>query len=222
MLVPHGDVPDSEYADLHTVVFDVNVYLDVARLVGAPFSWEKFELAAAQFTGSPVPNVRDRRADSLRAISFCLEGRFAGKDRIQVWTSHHIDELVRLKACQPTDGPTPEESGLGWSEDDAYGLLEDLVHDVVFDKTEGGLATYVGVDGHPPLSHEDACVFTTAQAAAVDEAPPSIKYCVTRDRRFRNATGLDDRVLRLYPSEFVEMTLRSRRAVAMRAMRPAP
>lgn len=28
---------------LHVVVFDVNVYLDVADRVGPPFTWEKFD-----------------------------------------------------------------------------------------------------------------------------------------------------------------------------------
>ncbi len=214
-----ADVPDSVYPDLHAVVFDVNVYLDVASLVGPPFTWDKFQDAAARNADAPLPNHADRRVDSLRAVSACLEGRFAGPERIEVWSSEHIDSLVVRKASQPQNASTPELSGLGWAQTEAESLLVDLVDDLVYEKTEGGSATYVGVDGRPPLDHEDACVFTTALHAAGDAIPPSIKYCVTRDEQFRTATGLNSNVLVLYPDEFVSIVRRSRAALAMSAMR---
>lgn len=216
------DASDSAYPDLHTVVFDVNVYLDVAALVGPPFTWEKFQDLSVQHGRCALPNHPDRRVDSLRAISVCLNGRFAGPEPLEVWTSEHINSLVELKATQPVDGPTPEEQGLGWSAADARDLLIDLVEDLVYDKTEGGAVQLIGIEGRPPLSHEDACVFTTAVGAAQETLPPSIKYCVTRDEQFRKAHGLNPNVTVLFPDEFVAMVRRSRTALAMRTMRTSP
>ncbi|BCY13134.1 hypothetical protein [Actinoplanes sp. L3-i22] len=206
--------------DLHTVVFDVNILLDVADLLGPPFAWEKFRDTAARESRSPVPHPTDRRVDSLRAVALTTSGRFAGPELLQVWTSDHIDRLVVAKATQPRHGATAETRGLGWSAEHADGLLHDFVYDLVFDMTGGGRIEILAVDGHPPLDHEDACVFTTALQAADDAAPPSIKYCVTRDRAFRRAPNLHPDVLILHPDEFVMLVRRSRGALATRKMRP--
>lgn len=208
-----------DYHDVHAVVFDVNVYLDVAGLLGPPFSWEKFQELAAQTSVAPLPNHGDRRVDSLRAIAACSGGRFAGQDRLEVWTSDHIDRLVELKATQPLVGDRAEDRGLGWSSDDAQNLLVDLVDELVYEKTEGGSVALVGIEGRPPLDHEDACVFTTAVGAAGDIVPPSIKYCVTRDANFRTAEGLNPNVTVLYPYEFVQLVRRSRRMLAFQDLR---
>lgn len=75
--------------------------------------------------------------------------------------------------------------------------------------------------GHPPLDHEDACVFTTALQAADDALPPPAKYCVTRDRAFRFARQLSSNVLVLYPDEFIRLVQKSRQALAVkRILRP--
>ncbi|WP_213006092.1 hypothetical protein [Paractinoplanes toevensis] len=204
--------------NLHTVVFDVNVLLDVAELLGPPFTWDKFTDMAARHSATPTPHLADRRVDSLRAIALTQSGRFAGPEMLEVWTSKHIDDLLVRKATQPRDGGTPEASGLGWSREDAEDLLQDLLYDLVFDMTGGGLVNFDGVEGHPPLDHEDACVFTTALQAADESLPPSIKYCVTRDYAFRRAPHLSSNVLVLYPDEFVRLVQRSRQAVAMKQL----
>jgi len=147
-------------------------------------------------------------------------GNFAGPEPLEVWSSNHIDQLLIFKAMQPREAPTSEERGLGWGREEAETLLHDFLYDLIFDRTGGGLVELDGVDGHPPLDHEDACVFTTALQAADDAAPPSIKYCVTRDRQFRRATKLNANVLILYPDEFVALVQRSRRALAMRRIPP--
>jgi hypothetical protein len=207
--------------DLHTVVFDVNVLLDVAELLGPPFAWDKFRDAAVEHGAASVPNLADRRIDSLKAVALTQSGRFAGPDLLQVWSSSHIDRLLVRKAVQSRGGDTPETRGLGWSREDADGLLHDFLYDLIFEATDGGRVELDGVDGHPPLDHEDACVFTTALQAAADATPPSIKYCVTRDRRFRNAHHLNSNVIRLYPDEFVRLVQRSRQALALnRLLRP--
>ncbi|MEV6348451.1 hypothetical protein [Actinoplanes sp. NPDC051851] len=201
------------------MVFDVNVLLDVADLVGPPFTWEKFRDAATRCGAAPVPCQADRRFDSLRAVALTTSGRFAGPELVEVWTSDHIDGLLVRKARQPRDGETAETRGLGWSAEHAEDLLHDFLYDLVYDVTGGARMEILAVDGHPPLDHEDACVFTTALQAARDVAPPSIKYCVTRDRGFRQATGLSGNVLVLYPDEFIALVRRSRNALAMRRMR---
>ncbi|WP_146246730.1 hypothetical protein [Actinoplanes xinjiangensis] len=205
--------------DLHTVVFDLNILLDVADLLGPPFAWDKFRDAAARNSQAPVPNRADSRIDSLRAVALTTTGRFAGPELLEVWTSDHIADLLVLKARQPRDGATAESRGLGWSPEDAENLLHDFLYDLVYDMTNGGRIEIVNVDGHPPLDHEDACVFTTALQAADDAAPPSIKYCVTRDRGFRQATNLNPNVLVLYPHEFVTLVRRTRGALAAKKMR---
>jgi hypothetical protein len=40
--------PEGFASPCHAVVFDVNVYLDAAELLGPPFTWEKFATAAAR------------------------------------------------------------------------------------------------------------------------------------------------------------------------------
>ncbi|MFI5930902.1 hypothetical protein [Actinoplanes sp. NPDC051494] len=198
----------------------MNILLDVADLLGPPFTWAKFNESAVRNNAAPVPNQRDRRVDSLRAVAVTTTGRFAGPDLLQVWSSDHIDQLLVRKAHQPRNGGVPESCGLGWSLDDAEALLVDLLDELVYEKTGGGRVEIVGVSGNPPLDHEDARVFTTALAAAGDAAPPSIKYCVTRDRRFRSASGLSDNVLVRYPDEFLDLVRRSRAALAVGKMRP--
>ncbi|GIF23849.1 hypothetical protein BJ973_004460 [Actinoplanes tereljensis] len=206
--------------DLHTVVFDVNILLDVAELLGPPFSWDKFRDTAARHSMKPVPNRADNRIDSLRAVALTTTGRLAGPEPLEVWTSDHIDKLLVHKATQPRGGATAETRGLGWSAADADGLLHDFLYDLVYDMTGGARIEIQAVDGHPPLDHEDACVFTTALAAADDAAPPSIKYCVTRDRAFRTAASLNPNVLVLYPHEFITLVRRSRNALVVKRMRP--
>lgn len=202
--------PEGFAAPSNAVVFDVNVYLDVAELLGPPFTWEKFATAAARYRGLPL-NGQDRRIDSLRAIAVATSGKFTTHVPLQVWTSDHIDDLVALKAGQPKDGGCPEDCGLGWSPDDAAALVDDLVWDLVYDKSGGGACRNVEIPyGSPPLSHEDGIVYRTAEQCG-DEA---IKYCVTNDRTFRTA-DLPGDITVLYAYEWVDLIRRSRARIAM-------
>jgi hypothetical protein len=215
-------VAESEpFPDLHAVTYDVNIYLDVAELLGPPFSWDKVRAFMAKNSGLTLPHHPDRRVDSVHAIAVAMSGMFVRPEPLEVWSSNHIADLVELKASQPRDGATAELRGLGWTATDARDLLIDFHDDLIFEMSGGGLVDLVGIDGRPPLSHEDACVFTTAAEAAADTIPPPHRYCVTRDERFRNAT-LPDRALVLFPHEFVAMVHKSRRAMSIRALRQAP
>ena len=112
----------------HVVVFDCNVYLDVAHLLGEPYTRESFNKHAAQLASAPLP-ADDPRHDSLRAIAICTSGRFAGLETVEVWTSDHIDRMVRNKAMHPTTtDPATGFRGLGWNQGHAEALVSDLVY----------------------------------------------------------------------------------------------
>lgn len=85
----------------HLVVFDCNVYLDIACLLGPPFSWANFDAAAARAARQTVPHPVNPAVDSLRAVAACASGTFTGDETLEVWTNAHIDKLVRGKAVQP-------------------------------------------------------------------------------------------------------------------------
>lgn len=211
---------DSLDGDCHAVVFDVNVYLDVAELVGPPFTWQAFNALAISHKDSPLPNS-DQRVDSLRAIAVSMSGKFVGPQPLEIWTSDHIDVLVELKAGQPRAADTAEGRGLGWSVADARGLLAGFVDDLVYDMTNGGtVGEITRADGTPPLSHEDGCVYTTARCAAPDEEEYYHRYLVTCDRHIReSAPELASDVEIYHPHEWVELLRNVRKTVGLRAMR---
>ena len=65
-----GAAPD----DRLLVVVDVNVYLDLARLIGPAFSWNAFDALMEIQASEPNPHRSDARIDSLKAIA-SLRGR---------------------------------------------------------------------------------------------------------------------------------------------------
>ena len=189
------------------MVLDVNIFLDVADLVGEPFSWSKFRAAVAAARNLPVPAL-DERVDSLRVIAHCLSGQVIDGEPLEVWTSKHIDDLVAHKASQPTNAATPELTGLGWSKANAVDLVKTLVWDLVEGTYGYTVNELLGHEWHPPLSHEDGYVYQSAYKAGDDEL--SLRYCITRDVGFRGAT-LPPRVSVLHPDEFILMLRNARR-----------
>ena len=174
-------------------MFDCNIYLDAADLLDQPFSWQKFDSAAARLSKVALPHPRDGANDSLRALAACTSGRFAGDEALEVWTSAHIDKIVRGKAQQPnTDDPSVQHRGLGWSRADADALVRDLIYGLV-ERSGGGTVGELASDGrplvpdgNPPLDHEDGMVFGACRHLAGDD-PLACVYCVTRDRGFLEA-----------------------------------
>lgn len=149
----------SEEIQRHLVVFDCNVYLDAAGLLGPPFTWEKFDAAIAQLARVPVPHPTDRAFDSLRSIAACTSGRFAGEEMVEVWTSSHIDTVVRGKAQQSVDAdPETGYRGLGWSGENAQKLVDELIYGIV-ERSDGGTLGDLFPDGNPPLDHEDGMIY---------------------------------------------------------------
>lgn len=204
----------------HVVVFDVNVYLDVARLVGAPFTWEKFSGIAASTAREPVPHQSDLAFDSLRAIASSVSGRFAGSETLEVFTNSHIDKTVRYKALQSSTPDTAGYGGLGWTENDATALVADLIYGLT-KRSLGGTLGETFPDGNPPLDHEDGMVFGACRRLAGDD-PLCTVYCVTRDKGFINAGksgGLSDHTRVLHPSTFLGLVRGARARYGTSRMR---
>ena len=56
------------------IVFDVNVFLDVAVLLGEPFDRDRFEREVSARLPEVAPHP-DRRIDALRAVAPAARGR---------------------------------------------------------------------------------------------------------------------------------------------------
>lgn len=207
-------------AQRHVVVFDCNIYLDVAHLLGAPFTWDKFHAAAARLARQPLPHPGNRAFDSLRATALCTSGTFAGDETLEVWSSAHIDKIVRGKAAQSTrPDPFTGYRGLGWPAADAEGLLSDLVRGLI-DDSGGGTVNTRYPDGNPPLDHEDGMVYGACRHLAGDD-PLARVYCVTRDRGFLAAyeqKELTGHSAVLSPVRFVELVRAARRQYVFRRL----
>lgn len=187
------------------VVLDVNVYLDVAREIGDPFSWEKFDAA---LTGSP--------SHSVLTVAALRSGTTPDGVQVEVWTSDHIDYLVALKASLPVVADEERDRGLGWSEAGAQTLVDLLVGDLT-DVTNGGSIGEVPTSyGTPPLDHEDGCVYATIR----DCGHADIYYdrqCLTRDGHFLRSRlpGLIDV---LHPRDWFLAHQAKSRAIAFKKM----
>jgi hypothetical protein len=203
------------------VVFDVNIYLDAARLVGPPFNMAALSDILAREKGTRPPHP-DRRIDSARSLVIARSGILARPQRLQVWTSDHINALVRLKARQPDDEALfPEDRGLGWSDEHAHALLDDLVWPVVFDSAGDTVGDLRYPEHSPPLDHEDGMVFATAKAAA-DGDVVCDRILVTRDLPFAEKCKALGYPRVMHPSQFVAFTHAARSKVAVTNMRPRP
>lgn len=203
------------------VVFDVNVYLDAARLVGAPFQMSRVSDILAREKRRMPPHP-DARVDSARALVIARSGILARPQRLQVWTSDHINALVRLKAHQPDDEALfPEDRGLGWSEEHAQALLDDLVWPTVLESSGDTVGDLRYPEHSPPLDHEDGFVMATAKAAA-DGDVVCDKILVTRDRSFAEKMKDVGHPRVIHPSQFVAFTHAARSKVAVTGMRPRP
>jgi hypothetical protein len=214
----------AEEIQRHLVVFDCNIYLDAAHLLSQPFSWPKFDAAAARLARLPMPHPTDGANDSLRALAACTSGRFAGEEALEVWTSSHIDKIVRGKAQHPnTNDPSFEHRGLGWSRADADALVDDLIYGLV-ERSGGGSVGQLVPDGNPPLDHEDGMVFGACRYLAGDD-PLAHVYCVTRDRGFLDAykaRSLSNHSRVMTPATFIALTRAARTQYSIRRLGKRP
>jgi hypothetical protein len=212
----------------HVVVFDCNVYLDVASLLGPPYSEDDFSGTVARLVGVPVPHPSAHAFDSMRAIAACASGILVGEEPLEVWSSNHINDVVAYKAAESTvPRPGSDLKGLGWSAADAAALVQDLVLPLVA-KTQGSVIPVLIPDGTPPLDHEDGLVYGTCRQLASND-PLCRVYCVTNDRGFLRAYAdgrLDAHTIVLTPAKFVALVRAARsqanaaRMAASAARRP--
>lgn len=206
-------------AQRHVVIFDCNVYLDVARTLGEPYTLQDFNKRAAQVGSDVVPHPNPHN-DSLRAIAACTSGRFAGAETLEVWTSDHIDRMVRNKAMHPTtEDPASGFRGLGWSQANAEDLVDDLVYGVV-NASGGGTIGQTFPDGNPPLDHEDGLVYGACREVMRADALCRI-YCVTNDQPFLadyRAGRLPGHAIVLAPAQFLGLVRAARAGAGARSI----
>lgn len=201
------------------VVFDVNIYLDAARLAGEPYAHTRLTDALISCRDVPPPHP-DARIDSARALEIAKSGWLVHDTQpLQVWTSDHINALVRHKASQPDDPALiDEDRGLGWSMASAQLLLESAVWPVVAGSGGDSVGDLRIPERTPPLDHEDGLVMATVLAAA-DADIVCDKLLVTRDRRFVEVCASMTHPRVMHPARFVQMTRAARARVAIRRMR---
>ena len=207
----------------HVLVLDVNVYLEVASLVGEPFTWANFNTIAARVAREACPH-QNAAVDCLRTIAMCQSGKFAGEDVVEVWTNAHIDRLVEYKAKQSTVRDQDGHRGLGWSAANAEDLVDDLVYGTTANSNGGTLGSVHMPDSNPPLDHEDGMVFGAGRYIAGDD-PLSVVTVVTMDRGFVDeyrAGKLSPHVRVVFPGPMAAAMRAARQRLSIRAMRPPP
>lgn len=183
------------------VVFDVNVYLDVARILGPTSTLDTFLELAVKHANDPLPHHRDAALDSLRALAISKSGNYAPGVRLEIWFGQHLDDTTYFKLIQGTSaGDHQEDRGFGWSADDANDFMERLVEPFWKDADTFVAGDPIGYET-PPLDHEDGCVYATARDAGSEEYFYE-RFCVTRDADFRNA-ALNGDIEVMHPHEWV-------------------
>ncbi|WP_213002686.1 hypothetical protein [Winogradskya consettensis] len=167
------------------VVFDCNIYLDAARVLGEPFTWGKLRHVVDKLESVLVPHPKDEAFDSLRALNYAYAVQI-DLDNVEVWASYHIAVMVRYVLERPVVPSKKNETpGLGWSAESVEDLLDELIFGLVT-LSGGGIVKRYLPDGNPPLDHEDGKIYGACRALAGDD-PLAEVYCVTRDREFRAA-----------------------------------
>lgn len=204
----------------HVVVFDCNVYLDVARMVGPDFSWPNFSTRVAQSQGDALPSPNPY-VDSLWAVAVFMSGIFAGDEVLEVWSCTHIQDMVYNKAMESAD-PDPETGyhGLGWTDEQADHLVEELIEGILT-RSNGDSLVSKYPEATPPLDHEDGLVMG-ACATLASEDPFCEVYCVTNDTGFLEAYKdgkLPSPTMVMSPARFVGLVRAARRALAIADIR---
>lgn len=190
------------------MVFDCNVYLDIARLLGPPFTWERFveraELGA-------VPGYRSDGLDSAIALGYTRSGTFVTGQPLTVWSSHYIEQAVTVMAQA---SKTSEYPGLELTEAESDSLFHEVIDHLVPAKQVVDVDT---PDGPGALSRDDGLVFATAVNAGHHL---NHKYLITKDKGFRELGDPTGRVTVLYPHQFIGLLRDSRRLAAGGGPRP--
>jgi hypothetical protein len=188
------------------VVFDMNIYLDVARLVKELFSRETLQtkLMIHRYNSDSSP---ESLISSAQVVAICASGVFAGTQKLQVWTNSWIENGVVKVAKRPRN-----ESGLGWSAINAESLRMDLIHDTVITPSGGHSVPADKTANYDGLSWDDSQVLHTAHHV-LKLSPYSTSICLTNDKKFRNTDSCGS-VTMLVPDEFLYLIREARLKVA--------
>lgn len=177
------------------VVFDMNIYIDVARLVKEPFSRQTMQIKVMGHKHNPDSNPNPL-ISSAQVVGICASGVFAGSQKLQVWTNSWIENGVVRVAKRPRN-----ERGLGWSEGNAELLRTDLIHDTVVTPSGGRSVPADKTANYAGLSWDDSQVLHTA-LHVLRLSPDSTSICLTNDKEFRNTDSCGP-VTMLTPEEFL-------------------
>ena len=181
------------------VIFDLNVYLDIARLIEEPFNETKLRTMVLRY--KPDISKPNRKLDAAAAVLLSSTGNLAGQQRLQVWSSTWIERGVENVAKRPKS-----EVGLEWNESTAKGLRNDLIMTLAVGKSNGQSLREERYVSYSPLSDDDSSVFHTARQALNF---CSAAYCVTSDTDFiRDAPNMG--VKMMTPGQLVELIRRAR------------
>ena len=186
-------------------VFDINVYLNVARLVGEPYSKIMLHTRLIKPTHDPSERLK-LIIESAKLVAVTTSGVFAGNQSLQIWTSDWIVKGTINVAKRPVS-----DKGLGWGLANAQALEADLIFGTAVGPSNGlQLPTNKSAkfDG---LSSDDAQVLSTA-LEALSQNPSSQVICVTNDTAFRNTTW-NGGVLMMTSGEFLTLITASRKAL---------
>lgn len=183
------------------VIFDHNIYLDIARLLGQPYNESRLR---SQVMGhKPDASRPNRKMDAGVSVLLCSTGNLAGQQRIQVWSSSWIERGVVNAAKRPIT-----ESGLGWTEENAKALRTELIASTAVGRSNGHSIKAVPTIKYEKLSSDDSSVFHTALQAL---NLCSRSFCVTSDNQFlNNAPRIGVEVLP--PAVLVEMIREARKS----------
>lgn len=153
----------------YIVTLDVNIYLTVARMLGPGFTDKQF----MDRVSNAGPHDKD-----VFALFQGLMKPYPDGGHVEVWTGQHIIETALCKAEQDLDGPTVEESGLGWTIEQSQSIANMIFR--IQTLTQGGFVLEDGTYLCPPLDYEDGCVMQCAKTAHSD-LNLCHRYCITYD-----------------------------------------
>lgn len=181
------------------VVFDLNIYLDIARLLDQPYAEAK--LHSAILDHRPNTERSNRQMEAGKAVAMCSTGNLSGAQRLQVWSSSWIERGVENVAKRSV-----VEKGLGWSAQNAAALRTDLITTTAVGRSNGSSLQTVRGISYNGLSPDDSAVFHTASQAL---ALCSRSFCVTSDQDFRDKAPRSG-VQMLSPGQLVDLIRQAR------------
>lgn len=158
-------------------VFDINVWIDVALLLGPLPTPQTREHLVSSLSMRPVPDRAQPDVDSFRCWQMAASGIFVQPLEASLFISEYMLETLWRKLQLPEDGPTPELRGLGWDDHEAEDFIEDAVLSIAYTPEDLGVKEPVGPWLNPPLDHEDGMVLACARSIGAH-------YLITGDSDF--------------------------------------